>query len=485
MDTRDKLLEIAGKTNFADSPKSLDVYAEDCSLVPRGTANYAVKLKKATQIQKVIELANEKLIPVVPVSSKIHFNGCTIPKQGGIVMDLSGMNQILEIDKLNRRVRIEPGVSWKQLYKELDKTNCRIMMPLFPHPERSVLTDHLEREVITNTVYDYGEPMQSMEVVWPNGDLFRMGSASVTGYPDSPSKGANPSGPGIDFYRLVQGAQGTMGVVTWTNLKIQQKTALDKILFCPVTDLGRVIDFLYRILRIRIGQECLLLDNNNLAAIVAEDGDRDFEKLQATLPPWTLILVLSSVNVRPEEKIKYEEDALKSVLNNEFSDIVLTENLPGFVGLGGKMLSMLRQPWPDGETYWKNRVRGGCQSLFFIAKPNMAPSYISIVEMTAAEFGYPIAEIGKYIQPIEHNRACHLEFNFFYDPSNQAERNNINELYNETAKILLAEGAIFSRPYGSLASLVYEKAAGYTMTLKRVKKIFDPNNIMNPGNLCF
>src|SRR5512137_219722 len=93
VNTRDKLLEIAGKTNFSDSPKSLDVYAEDCSLVPRGTANYAVKLKKATQIQKVIELANEKLIPVVPVSSKMHFNGCTIPKQGGIVMDLSGMNQ--------------------------------------------------------------------------------------------------------------------------------------------------------------------------------------------------------------------------------------------------------------------------------------------------------------------------------------------------------------------------------------------------------
>jgi FAD/FMN-containing dehydrogenase len=49
----------------------------------------------------------------------------------------------------------------------------------------------------------------------------------------------------------------------------------------------------------------------------------------------------------------------------------------------------------------------------------------------------------------------------------------------------LKEGALFTRPYGELAPLVYEKAASYTMTLKRVKKIFDPNNIMNPGNLCF
>ena len=46
-------------------------------------------------------------------------------------------------------------------------------------------------------------------------------------------------------------------------------------------------------------------------------------------------------------------------------------------------------------------------------------------------------------------------------------------------------GALFTRPYGELAPMVYERAAGYVQALKRVKKIFDPNNIMNPGNLCF
>jgi FAD/FMN-containing dehydrogenase len=46
-------------------------------------------------------------------------------------------------------------------------------------------------------------------------------------------------------------------------------------------------------------------------------------------------------------------------------------------------------------------------------------------------------------------------------------------------------GAFFSRPYGEIADMVYDKAASYTMALKRTKKVFDPNNIMNPGNLCF
>jgi hypothetical protein len=49
------------------------------------------------------------LIPVVPVSSRVHFQEATIPKQGGIVLDLARMNRVLEIDELNRRVRIEAG----------------------------------------------------------------------------------------------------------------------------------------------------------------------------------------------------------------------------------------------------------------------------------------------------------------------------------------------------------------------------------------
>ena len=139
----------------------------------------------------------------------------------------------------------------------------------FPTETGLYLTDSLEREVPTNTVYDYGEPTQSLEVVWPTGEVFRCGSASVNGFPDSKSRGANPSGPGLDFYRFVQGAQGTMGIVTWISLKAESIPTMDKIFFAPVYDLPYAMEFLYRILPRRIGQECLLLNNTDLAAIAA------------------------------------------------------------------------------------------------------------------------------------------------------------------------------------------------------------------------
>ncbi|MFC1929022.1 FAD-binding oxidoreductase, partial [Chloroflexota bacterium] len=428
MGLQEELSGIVGSKNYSGDPEVLRSYSEDFSFMPSGMPNYVVKPKEAEEVQKIINLANEHLIPVVPISSKVHFHGATIPKQGGIVLDLSRMKQILEIDELNRRTRIEVGVTWEQITDELGKKGFRIMMPLLPHPLRSVVTDYLEREVPTNTVYDYGEPLQSMQVVWPTGEIFRTGSASVTGYPDSPSKGANPSGPGLDFYRFLQGAQGTMGVVTWANLKIEYLPEIDKILFAPVRDLAYTIEFLYRVLRLRIGQECLLLNNINLASIIADDLSKDFERLRASLPPWTLVLVISGMQRRPEEKVQYEEEMLRKTVRNEFPQIPLTDSLPGFPGLGKKLLSMLRKPWPTEVTYWKNRYKGACQSLFFIAKPVLAPKFINKVEEIAAKHGYPTIDIGAYLQPIEHNRACHLEFNFFYDPASYPEVERVRSL---------------------------------------------------------
>jgi len=485
VDAKSRLSKIVGAGNFSDDPGQLRAYATDFSYTPAGAPSYVVKPSSSEQVSEVIRFCNENKLPVVPCSSKVHFYGATVPKEGGLMLDMSRMDKILELDRDNRRVRFEAGVTWDKLTKELRKEGYRVIMPLTPPAERSVLTDFLEREEPTNQVYDYGEPLEAMEVVWPSGEIFRMGSASVNGYPDSPSKGGNPSGPGLDFYRFFQCAQGTMGVVTWTNLKIESIPKMDKVLFAPITDLDYVTDFLYRILPRRIGQEVVLLNNVDLAAILAQDWPGDFDRLKAALPPWTLILVVSGVLRRPEEKIAYEENFLAQVIKAEFPNLQLGENLPGFPGLRTKLLSILRNPWPANVPHWKNRVKGACQSLFFHTRPANAEYFVVKVKEIATDYGYAAGDIGIYIQPIEHNRACRPELTFFYDPFNGAEKENIRALYKEAATELLKDGAVFTRPYGELAPIVYERAASYASHLKRLKKAFDPNNIMNPSNLCF
>ncbi|MGM0663448.1 MAG: FAD-binding oxidoreductase [Thermodesulfobacteriota bacterium] len=485
MDVKSRLSAVVGEDHFSDDPNQLQAYASDHSYTPPGAPACVVRPANSEEVSKVIDICNENRIPVVPCSSKVHFFGATIPKQGGVILDMTRMDTIFEIDADNRRVRFEAGVTWDKLTSELEKEGYRVIMPLTPPAERSVLTDFMEREEPTNQVYDYGEPLEAMEVVWPTGEIFRMGSASVNGYPDSMAKGGNPSGPGLDFYRFFQCAQGTMGVVTWTNLKIESIPKMDKILFAPIHDLNRAMDFLHRILPRRIGQEVLLLNNVDLAAMLSEARPDQFLKLKASLPPWTLILVVSGLLRSPEEKIAYEMNFLSEVLKNEFQDLTLGENLPGFPGLRNRVLPMLRKPWPADKPHWRTAAKGASQSLFFHTRPLMAAQFVDLVEAVAFEYGYPASEIGMYIQPIEHNRACRPEFTFFYDPQDEDEKDSIRALYRDLAKACLNEGAVFTRPYGELAPIVYEKAASYTTHLKRLKKVFDPNNIMNPGNLCF
>ena len=157
-------------------------------------------------MQKLVQWANTTLTPLVPASSGVHFTGGTLPAQGGVIVDLSGMNKILEIDPLNRKAKIEPGVTWQQFNEALKEHDQMALNPLFPHPKASALTSSVEREPMLIPKYEYGEPALTMEVVLPTGDLFVTGSAS-----DAHCEGAYPEGPGIDFWRLFLGAQGTTG----------------------------------------------------------------------------------------------------------------------------------------------------------------------------------------------------------------------------------------------------------------------------------
>jgi FAD/FMN-containing dehydrogenase len=103
----------------------------------------------------------------------------------------------------------------------------------------------------------------------------------------------------------------------------------------------------------------------------------------------------------------------------------------------------------------------------------------------ADEAGYPASEIGIYLQPIAQGSGCHCEFNVFYDPTNAAEAERVRKLSSELTLDLMAKGAFFSRPYGTSVGAVMNRQGDSLEVLKKVKRILDPNNVMNPGKLGF
>ena len=474
---KEELIKVVGKGKVLEDEATLKSYGEDFSLQPARKPMLVVKPKDRDEVQKVVKLANEQKIPLIPASSKVHFHGETIPEQGGIVVDLTRLDKILEIDTRNRKVKIEPGVTWGKLEEALKEHQQIPLKPLFPHPLKSALTSSLEREPMLIPKYEYADPVLTMEVVLPTGDIFKTGTASA-----AKTEEAYPEGPGIDFFRFFEGAQGTMGIITWLNIKTEYLPRHQKPFFIPFSAIEEVAEPLYRLERRHIGNECFVLNRTALATLLAEDFKKEYEKVKNTLPPYTVVLVIAGAPRRPLERIAYEEEALQEIASELLFEPKKT--VGGVAGLGETMIQLLCSSQSENN-YWKARYKGSTQDVFFLTTLDQVSSFQKQVFITATEHGYPADDIGIYIQPLERGRACHLEFSFPCDLSSLQEKEKVKKLVVELSEELINNGAFFSRPYGPWADMLYRKTAVYTNTLKEIKKIFDPRNILNPGKLCF
>lgn len=483
MSYKEELAEIVGVGNVVDQPDELARYAKDHSFVQESMPRYVVRAKNAEQIQKLVQWANEKSIPLTPVASgEPHFRGDTIPLFGGVILDLSQMNNIIRINQRERVAMIEPGVTFTGLQPELEKVGLRLPMPLCPRSSKSVVGSCLEREpnIIPKYHMDMSEPLLCVEVIFGTGDIFRTGEASGPGTVEEQwEKGKSqkiPAGPGqIGFAKLIQGSQGSMGIVTWASVRCEVLPKVHKFLFVPVQRIEDLIDFVYQISLLKLGDECLLLNSLNLASLLGNGAD--INRLKEALPPWTLLLGIAGYEIFPEERVEYQEKDITDVAHQFGLSPVTT--ISGI--RGAEVLELLAKSSP--EPYWKLKYKGECYDIFFLTTLDKVPRFIDIMCRVAEAHQYSVTDMGIYIQPIQQGCSCHCEFNLMCNPTDSREVNKVRGLFLEASETLMKEGGFFSRPYGPWVEMAYNRDATSRDAIRKIKGIFDPNNILNPGKL--
>jgi hypothetical protein len=486
--TSSNLTDIIGKQRVISKPEVLDGYSHDNSFTPPMRPRFVVRPRDVDEVQKVVLWANETKTPLVPVSSgEPRFRGDTVPSvPEAVIVDLSGMTEIVRIDRRNRMVIIEPGVTYAQLQSALAEHDLRLSTPLLPRQSKSVVASLLEREprLVPKYSYTLPEPLRCLEVVWGNGEVLRTGEAGGY-YPTLEQQWEMglaqvfSGGPGqVDYYRLVSGAQGAMGIATWASVKCEVLPKVHKFSFVPADDLKDLIECASRLLRVRLGDEFLVLNRANLAAILGGDAD-EIQALKDTLPPWAIVMGIAGRDLFPEEKVGYQEKDTKDVVQQSGLEL-----LPAVSGItGDQVMSAMLNPSP--EPYWKLTYRGACQDIFFMTTLDKTPGFVDTVFATADALQYEVSDIGIYLQPQHQGTSCHCEFNLPYDPGNKLETDRVRELLETCSEALIRQGAYFSRPYGMWADMVYNRDAANKQMIRTIKGIFDPNNVLNPGKLCF
>jgi hypothetical protein len=482
-----ELEKIVGVSNVNSRPKILEEFAGDASFAPHVKPASVVRPGNVTEVQAIVKWANETHTPLIPVSSgKPHFRGDTVPdKTGAVIIDLSRMKKIIRIDTNNKVAIVEPGVTFGELQPELAKSGLCAYMPLSPRVTKSVVGSVLEREpiIMPSHHWDSTDPMLCAEVVFGTGDRFRTGEASG---PDTIEEQwevgrvqMNPFGHShVDFHRLLSGAQGTIGIVTWASIKCCYLSQMSRALFVPSEKLEPLIDLMYHPLKFRLGGKLFILNGLNLACLLGKNA-RDIQVLKKALPPWVLFVSFEGYGVLPEDKIDYEEDDFITMAQS--FNLTPTAKIPGIEAV--EFSRLLSQP--SADPYWKTRFKGGVEELFFLTTLDKTPDFSTSLDDLARRNKYPADNIGVYIQPIVQGTSCHCEFDLYYDPALDPSTEATKKYVRLAGEKIAAMDGFFSRPYGVFKDIAYGRATGTVAMQRKIKGIFDPNTILNPGKLCF
>jgi hypothetical protein len=183
--------------------------------------------------------------------------------------------------------------------------------------------------------------------------------------------------------------------------------------------------------------------------------------------------------VRPAEKVVYEEADFR-VMAKSFN-LKPASNIAGIDA--EEFYRLLSQPSPD--PYWKTRLKGSVEELFFLTTLDKTPAFSVSISNLARQHKYPLENIGVYIQPIVQGTSCHCEFDLYYNPALDAAVESTKSFVGLAGEKIAAMDGFFSRPYSAWQDTAYRGAEGTRNMQRKIKKIFDPNAVLNPGKLCF
>ncbi len=218
--------EIVGKDHVIPPGGDLQPYSHDETEDFVFPPEVVVKAGNAREVSRVLHLAHQLCIPVTPQAARTSLSGGALPLHGGIALSIERMNRIIEIDRDNLFAVVEPGVITQVLQDEVEAVG--LFYPPDPSSRgSSMIGGNIAHCAGGPKALKYGvtkDWVYGLEVVLPSGELIRTGGKllkNVAGY---------------NLTQLFVGSEGTLGIVTQATLKLIPKPALSKTVLVPFPD---------------------------------------------------------------------------------------------------------------------------------------------------------------------------------------------------------------------------------------------------------
>lgn len=447
------LKKTLSTSNVLDTPEERYAYAQDASNARsiKNIPDAVVFVENISQVQEVVKLANKYKTPIICRGAGTNVVGACTVEHGGIILNFSKMNKILEINKENMTARVEPGVILGNLQKEVEK------LGLFYPPDPSNLAVSTIGGSIAQSSggaksFKYGTTKDyviDLKVVMANGELLQTGSNTIK------------NATGYNLNTLFVGSEGTLGIVVEATVKLIPKPESKKVLMAYFDTVRDAVVAVNSIIEQKIFPTTIdFMDKNAIQTV-----EKFYPANLLTDKEAVLVIEIDGF----ECTMEYQEKIITNILKvSHASAIQASHNIDEY------------------NRIWTARrsSMGACAKL----KPNVTTDDVIVPRNNLEALVLGIREIcEKYnldVCMVGHigDGSVHPQIPIDYSNEDEYRRYKLakSEIYDLTAKlggILSGEHGVGSLKREYISKVVNSVALDY---MRKIKKIFDPNNILNP-----
>ena len=200
-----------------------------------------IKAKSTEQIAKVMKYAYENTIPVTVRGSGTGLVGAAVPVEGGILLETTGMNKILELDKDNLTVTVQPGVLLMELAAFAEEND--FLYPPDPGEKSATIGGNISTNAGGMRAVKYGvtrDYVRALTVVLPTGEILQLGAKVAK------------NSSGYSLKDLIIGSEGTLAIITEAVLKLVPLPKMSISLLVPFPDMKSAIEAVPKIIRSKV-----------------------------------------------------------------------------------------------------------------------------------------------------------------------------------------------------------------------------------------
>lgn len=461
MDIVNKLKDIVGE-HVLTSREDLIPYKKDASFF-NGLEPLAVVVPgNVPEVSGVMKFCNDNRIPVVVRGGGSSLTGASILREEGIVLSMARFDKIVETKIEDRYVVAEAGVKIDALNQHLAK-----FKHFYPPDPASSIAATIGGSINTNAgglrAAMYGttkEWVLGLEIVLPDGTVIQTGGKVLK------------RSIGYDLTALIIGSEGTLGVVTKAILKI-----------APLPEkYGRIMVY-YRSIS-EAGRAVASLKNRGITPLIAEFMDRiSMDSITHTKgikfldgAEYLLIIDISSTE---ESLLKKLNEALEILKKTDIMDIRVTTDPVEMDAMYQARKGLYSSQLNERTSMNEYVVIGD-----IVVPASQLPDTLNKIKEKINEYGLKVALFG-------HIGDGNIHANIFADTSNDEMMKKVNGFLMDLGRIALEHEGSVSSEHGIGMEKIellkeefrYKKSEKNLELMIQIKKIFDPNNILNRGKL--